>query len=342
MSNKTHVQSEIQDGLEQEQKATMCCRSTLRLMILVRAFQQQHAPEQSSVANAPKKRVSEERTVTHPDPASERILRAQRRSEKRQQWRSEKRRRQRKERQLRKDEKRRSNNEQRLEGQRREFERKWAADARTQSQVRENSEEDNHDQRCKDEAPRVHDRQQTSRRTKTKMGGRQEATETSAAHQEHDLQTGKTSRPTTINEGFHLMSHPISASSFAPPSPTITPQFRHGDSCGVCEDYQTSMEANYLFDPPLRSAPGVISLPLVESAQTREDATDVLFEPSLERSVNLGAVIPRVKIYHAPTVYYSRNGGIYRNIREPHRGRGPGRGSRWRGRGSRGPRDEMS
>jgi hypothetical protein len=185
-------------------------------MILVRAFQQQHAPKQSSVANAPKKRVSEERTVTHPDPTSERILRAQRRSERRQQWRSEKRRRQRKERQLRKEEKRRRNNEQRLEGQRREFERKCdarrkaekgTAGARTQSQVRENSEEDNHDQRCKDEAPRVHDRQQTSRRTKTTMGGRQEATETGAAHQEHDPQTGKTSRPTTINEGFHLMSH---------------------------------------------------------------------------------------------------------------------------------------
>lgn len=103
------------------------------------------------------------------------------------------------------------------------------------------------------------------------------------------------------------------------------------------------MEVNYLFDPPIRSAPEPIALPLAESAQTREDATDVLFEPSLERSGgSTGALIPRVKICHAPTVYYARNGSISRNTREPYRGRGRGRGFRWRGRVGRGPRDETS
>jgi hypothetical protein len=103
------------------------------------------------------------------------------------------------------------------------------------------------------------------------------------------------------------------------------------------------MEANYLFDAPLRSESGLIALSLVESAQTREDATDVLFGPSLEQSGDpTGAVIPRVKIYHAPIGYYSRNGGISRNMREPHTSRGRGRSFRWRGRGSRGPRDETA
>jgi hypothetical protein len=189
-------------------------------MILVHVFQQQHAPEQPNVVNASEKCVSEERAVTHPDPASERILRTQRRSERRQQWRSEKKHRQRMEkRQLRKEERRRRINEQRLEGQRREFDRirdtrmkaeEETTAVRTQSQVRGNSDEDNHDQRCRDDAPRVHDRQQVSRRTKTKTGGRQAATETNATHLKHDPQAGKAGRPTTMNEGCresHLTSH---------------------------------------------------------------------------------------------------------------------------------------
>jgi hypothetical protein len=113
------------------------------------------------------------------------------------------------------EERRRRNNERRLEGQRQEVERKREAlrkaeeeaAARTQSQAEENSDEGKpHDQRRKDEAPRVHGLQQISRRTEAKAGD--QATETSAAPLEHD--TGAASP--TMNEECsesHLISQVI-------------------------------------------------------------------------------------------------------------------------------------
>jgi len=65
------------------------------------------------------------------------------------------------------------------------------------------------------------------------------------------------------------------------------------------EDSQTGIESNYLFDPPLQRWP---SPKPVESAQTRQDATDVLFQPSLARSGDSAAtaavvtvIIPKVR-----------------------------------------------
>lgn len=84
--------------------------------------------------------------------------------------------------------------------------------------------------------------------------------------------------------------------------------------CGLVREYlredsQTGMEANYLFDPPLLLWPSPKPL---ESVQTRQDATDVLFRPSLERPGDspdtpavLTVIIPRVK-----TEYYIRNNGV--------------------------------
>ena len=90
------------------------------------------------------------------------------------------------------------------------------------------------------------------------------------------------------------------------------------------------MEADYLFDPPLRSrAPCVPPLPVQEeSAQTREAAADVLFfDPQL-------LCVPIVKIGRASAAFY-RNGVEAGNTRQPQkfsRGRGRGRGFGWYGR----------
>lgn len=115
------------------------------------------------------------------------------------------------------------------------------------------------------------------------------------------------------------------------------------------EDSQTRIQSNYLFDPPLLRLP---SPKPVESVQTRQDATDVLFQPSLERSGDSAStaavftvIIPRVK-----TEYYIRNNGVstIRNTTHDFQrgryatGRGGYGGFRSRGRGGRGPRDEMS
>jgi len=175
-----------------------------------------------------------------------------------------------------------------------------------------------------------------------------------------------------------MMAHSASTMSLAPPSPPITPrdpsdsashsglrycyypkddvtrQCQYWCQCGLVredlrEDSQTGLESNYLFDPLLLRWP---SPKPIESVQTRQDATDVLFQPSLERSGDpastvavVSVIIPRVK-----TEYYIRNNGVSttrdmtRDIERGRRatGRGGYGGFRSWGRGGRGPRDEMS
>jgi hypothetical protein len=134
-------------------------------------------------------------------------------------------------------------------------------------------------------------------------------------------------------------SQSASIMSLAPPSPPITlrdpsdPAFSHSGlgycyyskdgvtrqcqywcQCGLVredlrEDFQTGMESNYLFDPPLLRWP---SPEPVESVQTRQDATDLLLQPPLERSgdsastaVVVTVILPRVK-----TECYIRNNGV--------------------------------
>jgi hypothetical protein len=136
-----------------------------------------------------------------------------------------------------------------------------------------------------------------------------------------------------------VQSASTTSSGLAPPSPPITPrdpsdsassqsglaycyygkddvthQCQYWCQCGLVrddlrEDSQTGMESNYLFDPPLLLWP---SPKPVESIQTRQDATDVLFQPSLEQSGDsagtaavVTVIIPRVK-----TEYYIRNNGV--------------------------------
>jgi hypothetical protein len=166
-----------------------------------------------------------------------------------------------------------------------------------------------------------------------------------------------------------MMAHPTSAVSFAPPSPPITPHYSsdsisphsglgycyygHDDvtcqceccyQCGlVNEDIQTGMESNYLFDPPpLFRWPS----PRPVDTQTRQDAADVLFPPSLERSGDsAGTTVITVVIPEAKAVDYAQDGGISTSnmTREFQRdryvtGRGGYRDFHWRGRDGRGPR----
>lgn len=138
--------------------------------------------------------------------------------------------------------------------------------------------------------------------------------------------------------------------SFTPPLKLIAPQggrvspsLGYGDVCGLHEDAQTSRQSDYLFDPPPRgvTVPAPTS---VESAQTREDAVALLFEPPLERSGDsAGTVIPKVKVCHVRLPKnHPQNVGVSRSTHGPQRGRVLGRGPHWRGRGGRGPRDELA
>ena len=84
----------------------------------------------------------------------------------------------------------------------------------------------------------------------------------------------------------------------------VTHQCQYWCQCGIVhedlrEDSQTRMESNYLFEPPPLRLP---SPKPIESVQTRQDATDVLFQSSLEQSgdsagtaVVVTVVIPKVK-----------------------------------------------
>jgi len=69
------------------------------------------------------------------------------------------------------------------------------------------------------------------------------------------------------------------------------------------------MESDYLFDPPLPRWP---SPKPVESAQTRQDATDVLFQPSLVRLGNTActAAVVAVIIPKAETENDNGNDGV--------------------------------
>jgi hypothetical protein len=161
-----------------------------------------------------------------------------------------------------------------------------------------------------------------------------------------------------------------SAVPFAPPSPPITPTRCSSDSAfshpglGYCyygndatsqsecqyqyglvrEDSQTGIESNYLFDTPLLRWP---SPKPVESVQTRQDATDVLFPPCLERSGDSAGTAVITVIIPGKAKYCARNDGVStRNTtHEFQRGRhftgrgghrGFQRGFRSRGRGGRG------
>jgi hypothetical protein len=138
----------------------------------------------------------------------------------------------------------------------------------------------------------------------------------------------------------------------APPSPPITPRRTtsppsgYGDGfSSICEDLQTGMESNYLFDPPLRwtTVPTRTPLPLEERAQTCEIATDVLFERSGGGGccTSTGPVImipitPKVKICHAAPEGRAPKNGVSRttiNAHESQRERGRGGGRCRRGRG---------
>jgi hypothetical protein len=147
------------------------------------------------------------------------------------------------------------------------------------------------------------------------------------------------------------------SSGLAPPSPPITPRdpsdsssshsglgychygkddVTHQCQCGLVrddlrEDSQTGIESNYLFDSPLPRWP---SPKPVESVQTRQDATDVLFQPSQEQSGDsagtaavVTVIIPRVKIE-----YYIRNNGVSTTGNTAHDFQ---RGQRAAGRGKR-------
>ena len=87
----------------------------------------------------------------------------------------------------------------------------------------------------------------------------------------------------------------------------VTRQCQYWCQCGpVREESQTGMESNYLFDPLLLRCP---SPEPVDSVQTRQDATDVLLQPSLERlggctAAAVTIILPRVKTEH-----YIRNDG---------------------------------
>jgi len=230
----------------------------------------------------------------------------------------------------------RRENERRLEGQLREFERKREA------------------QRKAEEASLVQRKQQSpGGKGEMRCTGREDAKEEkpSAAinmdDQNVDVETAAEILDThaahplaAISDGEHFHPHLVKYSALAvplaPPSPSITPR----DSalplaCSPCENSQTGVQATYLFNPPLRwgMTPTVTLIP-VESAQTREDATDVLFDLSLEKTGDSGnPPIPKVKI--CDTAIDHARGGAYRNARGPQRNRG-------RRKGGRGPRDKTS
>lgn len=125
---------------------------------------------------------------------------------------------------------------------------------------------------------------------------------------------------------------PTSTVSYAPPSPPITPTRYSSDSAfshpgvGHCyygnatsqsecqyqyglvrEDSQTGIESNYLFDPPILRWP---SPKPVESVQTRQDATDVLFPQFLEQSGDSAGTTVITVILPGKKEQCSRNDGV--------------------------------
>lgn len=242
------------------------------------------------------------------------------------------------------EEDRRRKNERRLEGQRREYESKCEALRRKAAAVEEG------------DAARV---QNESGETRVDQWGDEDKEEPQpeAAASRSDGQRKRPRKPKRRNrramanaetnapapaKNEHPELHVIAQlTPLAPPSPPLTPSSHSGtgETCRQDEDFRTRMEADYLFDPPLRCAAPAPSLTEPESAQTREAAADVLF---LDSEL---PYVPIVKISRASAAFY-RNGVVETgNTRQPQkfsRGRGGGRGFGWYGRGGRASWSEPS
>ena len=287
-------------------------------------------------------------------------------------------------------EKRRRQNEQRLEGQRREFERKCDAlrrkatagdegDAAARAKNENGGSEGGacvdqlgdgvEPQPLREEASRSdgHNRRsgksKQSRRATTKAernAGRASPVPAKNEHPELHVIAQVRLRAHLPRMTKLIGMPPLFAqlTPLAPPSPPLTPRGEaslhsgKSETCRQDEDIRTRMEADYLFDAPLRcaslsSAASTPPLTVAESAQTREAAADVLFsEPQLlcveSSDSTVAAIVPIVKICRASAAFY-RNSGEPGNTRQPQkffRGRGRGRGFGWYGRGGRAPRSE--
>ncbi|KAI9459692.1 hypothetical protein BJY52DRAFT_1265063 [Lactarius psammicola] len=273
------------------------------------------------------------------------------------------------------EEERRRENERRLEGQRREFERKCEALRRRKAAADEEKDATRAAKTGRDEGgasvnpvgmeeepqpltSRSNDQGRRSGKPKRRNRRATAKAETNA-EKKKTTPAGRAS-PAPSAKKEHPELHVIAQlTPLAPPSPPITPcseaslHSGKGEPCRHSEDSQTSMGTDYLFDPtslaPVASAPPPA---VAESAQTREAAADVLFfEPQLpydERprrsDSTVAAIVPIVKICRASAAFY-RNSGEPGNTRQPQklfRGRGRGRGFIWHGRGGRTPRGELS
>jgi hypothetical protein len=252
------------------------------------------------------------------------------------------------------EEKRQRRNEQRLEGQRREYERQCEALRKKAAAVEEG-----------DAAPRVQNESESGE-TRVEQWGDKDLEEPQPLREEAaaaaSRSDGQRKRPRKPKRGnrrraeakAEMNASPVPAKNehpelhviaqltpLAPPSPPLTPSSHSGtgETCRQDEDFRTRMEADYLFDPPLRCAAPAPSLTEPESAQTREAAADVLF---LDSEL---PYVPIVKISRASAAFY-RNGVVETgNTRQPQkfsRGRGRGRGFGRYGRGVRAPRGEFS
>lgn len=286
------------------------------------------------------------------------------------------------------EEKRRRKNERRLEGQRREFERNCEALRKRQAAAggegdaaRVNNGRDEggacanwvgrgegEPQPLREEAARTDDGQRKRsgkperRNDRRAMAGVEAdaGTKTPAGRVASPLAPAKNEHP-----GLHVMMI-AQLTPLAPSSPPITPcgeassRSGKGETCRQEEDCRTSLEADYLFDPPRRCtslAPAASAPPLAvavaESPQTCEAVADVLFfEPQLphverprgsDSTGTVAAIVPIVKIGRASAAFYRNSGEpASGDTRQPQKlSRGRGRGG-WHGQGGRAPRGELA
>ncbi|KAN0136033.1 hypothetical protein V8E53_006194 [Lactarius tabidus] len=227
------------------------------------------------------------------------------------------------------EEKRQRRNEQRLEGQRREYERQCEALRKKAAAVEEG-----------DAAPRAQN-ESKSGETRVEQWGDKDLEEPQPPREEAaaaaaSRSDGQRKRPRKPKRGnrrraeakAEMNASPVPAKNehpelhviaqltpLAPPSPPLTPSSLSGkgETWVQDEDFRT-MEADYLFDPPLRRAAPAPPPPTEpESAQTREAAADVLFDPQFQCVEQLGssdsavaAVVPIVvvKIGRASAAFY--------------------------------------
>ncbi|KAI0299950.1 hypothetical protein BC826DRAFT_1102587 [Russula brevipes] len=251
-------------------------------------------------------------------------------------------------------EKRRRENARRLEGQRRENERKLearrkaeeeeaAAVAAATAAARAQSESGEHSNRDRDEPAEdsVMKRREANERKAGAAAVVAAATakvdaQTAVGPLEHDSGAAHLVITEEEHSESHLMEHLMTSAAMCiitPPSPPITPRrttsppsgYGDGIISSLCEDLQTGVESNYLFDPPLRwtTVPTRTPLPPEERAQTCEVATDVLFERSGGGgcSTSTGPVIPttpKVKICHAAPEGRAPKNGVSRTTRNAH------------------------